>query len=909
MRTFREWVQRIVGTLRHRRHDSELEEELRVHMELAAEHARRHGDNPEDAVRAARMRAGGLTPAMEALRDQRGVPAVSGIGQDVRLACRSFRGAPVVTSVAVLSLALAIGANTAIFSLVNGLLLRPLPVHEPSRLVHVTDAVVTDSGDTRVRAWSYPAWEQIRDRHLFESATAWSFTRFNLASGGETQFVDGLWVDGGFFDALGVPAVLGRTLTEQDDVAGGGSDGPVAVIGYGYWQRQMGGAADVIGRSLRLNRVAFTIVGVTPPDFFGTEVGRTFDVAVPLRTEALIFGRDSILGSAATSFLAVMARLGPEQQLDSAIAELRAAQAGIREATAGPWEKQTLDRYLTAPFTLVPAATGSSNLRRTYQNALVIMAIVVSLVLLIGCLNVANLLLARAIGRRHELSVQVALGASRWRLARQYFVESAALSIAGAALGLLLAAYGSRFLVWQLSTSATTVFLDVSTDVRVLAFTIAITVATALLFGTAPALRAARARPIDALHEHGRSSAGHAYGGAMPWVVAAQATLSLVLLVAAGLFIRSFTSLANRQLGFQPDQVLVVSIDPLRANVEPSQRVALYERAREAVLHLPRVGAAAISHLTPIGSGGFTPAIEIATQTASVRADANGEVFGNLISAGWFDTFGTPIVRGRDINDGDRKGERRVAIVNETLAQKLLGGDDPLGRTITIYPSTPRALQMEIVGVAKDAVYASPREPIPPTWYSPMAQFDVEGFPFSSARLSVRADRGSPILLTKSVAAAVAGVNPDVALTFRPLATQLRASLTRERLMAQLAGVFGVVALLLAGLGLYGVTSYAISSRRAEIGIRLALGAKPAGVIGLVLGRVWLLTMGGIIAGGAISLWASRFVSGLIYGLPPRDPLTLAMSAAVLLAVATAAGWFPARRAARIDPSVVLRET
>jgi putative ABC transport system permease protein len=907
MRRLREWVHRLAGALRPSRRDEEMEEELRLHLELLAEDAQRRGETPVEAQRAARLHAGGIAQAMEALRDQRGVPIVSGIGQDLRLAFRSFRATPAVTAVAVLSLALAVGANTAIFSLVNGLLLRPLPVHEPSRLVHVTDSVVTETGTTRVRAWSYPAWEQIRDRHLFEAATAWSFTRFNLASGGETQFVDGLWADGGFFHALGVAALLGRTFAERDDSTDGGPDGPVAIISYGYWQRQFGGAGDAIGRTVHLNSVPFTIVGVTQPEFFGIEVGRTFDFIVPLRTEALIRGRDSALGSAATNFLTVMARLRPSQSVDAATAELRSAQPSIREATAGPWEKDTVDRYLTSPFTVVPAATGYSNLRRSYERPLLIIAVVVFLMLLIGCLNVANLLLARAMARRHELSVQVALGASRWRLSRQHFAESLALASVGTALGAIAAAWGSRFLVWQLSTPANAVFLDVSMDSRVLVFTVAMTAATALLFGTAPAYRAARSRPGDALREHGRTSSEKG-GGLMGWVVVIQAALSVVLLVAAGLFIRSFNALASRPLGLEPDPVLIVTIDPTRATGAPDERVALYERAREAVLTLPRVAGASISYLTPLGGGGFTPAVEIESGAGPARLDANAEVFGNLISTGWFDVFGTRLTAGREFTPADRKGAPRVAIVNETFARKFFGDEKPVGRTLTVYPGTPRALQMEIVGVAEDALYSSPREAVPATWYAPMAQFEVPGFPFASARLSIRASQGSPLFLTRSVAAALASVNPNLALTFRPLAIQLHASLMRERLMAQLAGFFGALALLLAGLGLYGVTAHTISRRRTEIGIRLALGAVPIRVMGLVLARVWLLIAAGIVAGAAASLWASSFVGGLLYGLPARDPTTLATATLVLFGVATFAGWLPARRAARTDPGAVLRE-
>jgi putative ABC transport system permease protein len=778
--------------------------------------------------------------------------------------------------------------------------------------VHVTDSVRRDTGEIRVRSWSYPFWEQIRQRpQLYAGATAWSFERFNVAESGETQFVDGLWVDAGFFDALGVHAATGRTFSAADNRPGGGPDGPVAVIGYGYGERQFGGAAAALGRTLRLDGVTFTIVGVAPAGFFGLEVGRTFDVAVPLGAEPLIRRRDSALGSASTNFLSIVARLPPGQSIDAATVEFRRRQAEINAAAIGdatPEEREVLGRRLASPLTLLPASTGFSYLREAFQRPLLITGGVVVLVLLIGCVNVANLLLARALSRRHELSVQAALGAPRWRLVRQLFAESAALSVSGAALGMFVATVGAPFLVSQLSTPSTRVVLDLPIDGRVLAFTTAVAVLTTLMFGIAPAFRVAGARPIEAIQERGRTvTTGR--GGLMGWLVGVQVALSMVLLVGAGLFLRSFATLTARDLGIEPDRVLVATIDPQRADIEPALRVALYERVREAVLQTPDVAEAGISFLTPLGGGGFTPAVAVETPSGPVRTDPNGDVFGNLISSGWFRTFGTPVTSGRDFTDGDRKGAPRVAIVNEAFVRRFLTAASPLGRALTIYPNTPRALQVVVVGVAADAVYSSVREAAPPTWYLPMAQFDIRGFPFDSARLSMRTSGAPPAALTKAVTAAALTVNPHLSLTFRSFGEDVRGSLTLDRVMAQVAGFFGALALLLAGLGLYGVTAHAISRRRTEIGIRVALGARPADVVVLVLARMSLLLGAGVVAGAALTLWASKFVAGLLYGLVPTDPTMLAGAAVVLSTTGIVATWIPARRAARMDPLIALRES
>lgn len=900
-------LRRAWHILRQRHFDAELRDEMECHRAMKQVELEHAGLSSDEARRESRRALGNGTLAREDARAVWIWRWLDDLFRDVAYGVRGLRRHPGFTAAAVISLALAIGANTAIFSIMNGLLFRALPVREPTRLALITDAAAAP----RARAWDYAIWQEIDRRSpLFDGFTAWSFTRFNLAPSGEAQLLDGLWVSGSFFDVLDVAPALGRVLSRADDQPGAPSH-PVAVISYLFWQRQFAGSAEVLGRSLRLDSVPFTIVGVTPRDFFGAEVGRSFDVIVPLRAESLVRGRDSALDRPGQNFLTILARLKTGQSLAAATAVVLGAQSAIRDATVGPWSAdlppQAANRYLKSPFTLIPAATGFSNLRLTYGRPLVILSIIVALVLLIACVNVANLLTARAIARRHELSVRLALGASRGRVARQFLTESLLLSFVAATIGIGIAAFASRLLVRQLSTPANPVFLDVSLDARVLGFTVVLSVATALLFGTAPAFRVARLASTDVLNDQDRATAGSAQGRLSSWLIVVQVALSVVLVAAAGLFIRSFSSLTNLDLGFQPDRVLVVTMDVQRLAIDPMQRVGVFEKARDAVLGLPGVSDAAISFLTPAGGGGFTPQVEVSGIPRATSTQ--GDVYGNLISPRWFGTFGIRLIAGRDLNDDDRRGAPRVAIVNQAFVRRILGGQSAIGRTLTVYPGTLRALPLEIVGIVADAVYTSPREPAPPTFYGAIAQFDVPGFPFAAARLSVRAASGPPALLTKSVAQAIEPISPKVVLTFQPIAAQLRASLTRERVMALLAGCFGALALLLAGLGLYGVTAYTVSRRRKEIGIRVALGAAPASVTGLMLRRVFGQVAIGIAAGIGISVWGSKFLGGLIYGLPPRDVSTMAGAGAVLSVIGLLAGWSAARRAARMDPMVVLHES
>ena len=534
--------------------------------------------------------------------------------------------------------------------------------------------------------------------------------------------------------------------------------------------------------------------------------------------------------------------------------------------------------------------------------------IVVGLVLLIACANIANLLLARTTARRHEFSVRLALGASRWRLARQLFAESFMLALMGAALGLVFARWGSAVLVKQLSTATSTVFLDLSVDWRMLGFTTAVAVATALLFGTVPALRAARVEPNDALKDQGRSVAAGRRAGLGQSLVVAQVALSVVLVVGAGLFMRTFSALANLDLGFDWDPVLIVGVNAQRSGSPMGQRLDLFARVREAAAGLPGVSHASLSVVTPVSGSTWNNLIQVVGGAPLPERERITNI--NYVTPDWFATYGTKLLAGRDIAAGDRVGAPAVALVNETFARKFLGTGSPVGR-IARQEGRPGKVPppIEIVGLVRDAVYRSLRDAVPPTIYLPVAQIDTGegGGAASSVSLSVRSSGGPPALLARPVLAAVLRVDPNLSLTVRTLSDQVNASLTQERLLAMLSGFFGALALLLAGIGLYGVTLYGVSRRRTEIGIRMALGAEPGGVVRMVLRQVALLVGTGVVLGGLASFWTARFAGSLLYGLEPRDPYTLASAAVVLMTVGALAGWLPARRASRVAPARVLR--
>jgi predicted permease len=817
-----------------------------------------------------------------------------GLAGDCRLSVRTVRAAPAISLAAVLTLAIGIGATTAIFSVSNGLLLRPLPVIDPQRLVTISSDTAMRFGFRAGGGWSYAMWDRLQPRAgAFDGAFAWWLDRVDLSDAAQVQPVTAVFASGGFFSTLGVEAIRGRTFTPADDVRGGGPDGGVAVISHEMWQRRYDGAAAAVGSRLSVEGTPVTIVGVAAPGFRGVDVGQPFDIAMPFGTETLVRGRRSLVDNQRALLLTVMLRLKTGQPVAQATAVMRAMQPTIIGDRA--------PQVLKEPFLLIPAATGISDrsqLRQRYQRPLVTLAIVSGLVLVIACVNVANLLLARASARRRDLSLRVAVGAPRWRLARQCLVEGGILGASGALAGVLVAAWVARGLVAQLPAGGGPARVDLPMDWRVLAFAVAVTMTAVVLLAIAPALYAARVPPLEVLQDEGRSDAVARTGLLSRALIVAQVAVSLVLVTAAALFIRTLQRLENVPLGFEPRGVLVVTVKTDLPPGESAGRIRAFERIRDAVAAVPGVTAAAGSVWTPVGSGAGG-----VVDASGRRADLRRQVSFNIVTPGWFAAYGTPIRMGRDFDAGDRAGAPRVAVVNETFQRTVMRARPAVGDALGAGPCE----DCTVVGIVADAVYGrSLRDAPPPTVYLPLAQA-TDLPPDAPSRLSIRT-AGDRARLVAGLRTALNRIDSRLTYSVTSVEADVDAAVAQERLVARLAGMFGAIALALSAIGLYGVTSNAVTRRRGEIGIRLALGGQASVVARLILLRIGLLVAAGIAIGLLVAAWLSRFVAPLLYGVEPRDPVALAAAAVVLAAVAVLAGWRPVARAVRMDPAAVLRQ-
>jgi putative ABC transport system permease protein len=827
--------------------------------------------------------------------------------QDMRYGIRQLRQSPGFTLVAVLSLALGIGANTAIFQLIDAIRLKMLPVHNPQELVSIDferDSMRAGWFSTRSARLTYAQWDQIRaQQQVFTGVLAWSAARFNLANGGEARPAEGLYVSGEFFRNLGVNAVIGRTFTAQDDSETCGGAG--AVLSHSFWQREFGGDPGVLSRTVSLDGHTIPVIGVTPPSFFGVEVGNRYDIAIPLCADRLLAedkkGRIPIQHA---WWLSMMGRLKPGWTVERANAHLHAISPGIMRATLPPtYKPDTAKRYLANKLAATDGGTGVSGLRREYERPLWLLMATSGLVLLIACANLANLLLARASVREREIAVRLALGSSRWRLVRQLLVESLLLAVAGAVLGVGLAQALSRAMVTFISTANSALFVGLTLDWQVLGFTMTLAMLTCLLFGLVPAMRATQLSPASVIRAVGRSmTAGRERFSLRRSLVATQVALCLVLLVGALLFVRSLRNLLTTEAGFKAEGVLSVNFDFARAQYPKERRPAVYRELHDRLSALPGVVSAAQVLFTPVSGSGWNNDIG---PDGSTAAASGKESHFNRVGPGYFRTLGTSLLAGREFDDHDTLGSPKVAIVNEAFARKFFGGANPVGHTFhqEAEAGKPEPL-FEIVGLVKNTKYYELREDFMPIGFFPIAQDDDPG-PGATFVLRVA---GSPTRLMSAAKTAITALSPAIGIEFHSFSAQLQESLLRERLMATLSGGFGLLAGLLATLGLYGVIAYMVARRRNEIGIRIALGADRARVIRLVLREAMLLLGVGLTAGVLLALWAARAAAALLFGLQPYDPVSMVAAIALLTVIALGASYGPARHAAALEPMVALRD-
>ena len=815
--------------------------------------------------------------------------------QDVRYAFRALCSSPGFSAIAILSLALGIGANTAIFSLINAVILKTLPVSHPEQLVQLV--MKTEGGTT----FTNPIWEQVRDRQdVFSGAFAYSPIRLNLAGGGEVRNASTSWVSGDFFSTLGVKPLLGRTFTAADDKRGCPA---IAVLSHDFWQREYGGAADVFERRLTLSSHPVRIVGVAPPGFNGIQVGEAVEIYMPLCAEGTLVRENSALDKRANWWLWIFARLKPGIGEQQALARMNTLAPQLFAATmpAGyPPEAQKF--HLDRRFKLLPGAAGYSSIRRDYTAALYALMAAVGVVLLIACANVANLLISRASARRKEIAIRMAIGAGRARLIRQLLTESLLLSSMGAILGILFAEWASRMLVRFLDTSNSTVVLDLSIDLRVLAFTMGVAVATGILFGLAPAWQGAHVDPHSAMKANARGVVeSHARFGLGKMLVTVQVALSLVLLVAAGLMLKTFAKLATIDTGFDKNQVLLIRVDPRYASVPLDRRLPLYQELQQRLGAIPGVRSASFADITPVSGSSSNQIVHVEGYVPKSRKDM--VVWINSISPGFFVTMQTPLIVGRDFNEHDTLHAPLVAVINESMASKFFGS--PLSAVGKTFRNGWNEISgpIQIIGVVKDTKYTSLRAEGEAIAYYPLSQLP----PMRWANFVLRAN-GPAASLIPSLKTAVGEVNHNITLQFRTLALQVDESLGRERLLATLSGFFGALALGLAVIGLCGVMSYNVARRRNEIGIRMALGAEQARVLRMVLGEVAILLVAGLALGLAVAVFSTHLLAGFLYRLEPNDPTTLVTACVVLAVSAVVAGLLPARRAANLDPMTALRE-
>ena len=870
--------------LRREQAEEELDAELEAFIDLSAAERIRDGVPPADARRLAALELGGLEQAKERVRTGRHGALLDEVGRDVRYACRMFAAHPGFTLVIVLTLALGIGANTAIFGLIDALMLRWLPVRDPQELVLVKlgERGAANAGET----FSYAIARALAEQdEIFSGVTGFSSLPFEVGAPGAMARISGATVTGGYYETLGLNASLGRLITRHDDELGAPL---VAVISDGYWERQYARSPTVVGQPVILNGVLFTIVGVSPRGFVGANVGMSAEVTITIAALPQVNPDAAPLLAPGNFWLRVLARPQPGVSVPGAAAHLNAVWPRLAETVIAPhWPASRRQAMADSVFQLSPGGTGWTFLREMYVRPLFVLMAMVALVLLIACANVASLLLARASVRRREIAVRLAIGAGRGRIVRQLLIENALLSMAGAACGIGLAWLSGRLLVDMISGGSVPIVFDLTPNWHVLAFTTVVAIATAIVFGVAPALQATAAGPSPALRDDARMSGSRSR--LLPTLVSAQVALSFMLLVGAVLFVRTLRNLQSFDPGFKGDGVLLVNLEARRTAV-PRDIAAEMQR-------VPGVQSASVSTHTPLsGSIWSEPAVP-AGQPIPERDTAY------FVGAGprFFETMQIRLVAGREFTDRDVADSPGVAVVNERFAQRYFAGQNPVGRHLAARVRGENR-DLEIVGLARNTSAAGLRRSPPATVYVAYAQL-TRDFPTT---IEIRA-AGSLGLVATAVRDALRSRLPAAPIEVQPLSAQVGATMVRERLMAALAAAFGLLALALACIGLYGLLAYTVARRTKEIGIRMALGARRLRVVALVLNGAARLVGIGIVLGVPAAWAASRWVESMLFGLKPGDPMTLAGAAVLLVAVAQVAACLPAWRASRVDPLAALR--
>lgn len=863
--------------LRRRREDEDLDEEMRLHIELRAMKLAESGVAPGEAARAARKQFGGTVRMHEQSREIRIGAWLASALQDLRYALRMLRRSPLFTAAAVLTLALGIGANTAIFTLIDAYLLRPLPVRDPSPLVEL--AVNPASGEDSFYAFPFRAVELLSSRaHSISGVFAWNETTFAEGRGADTRRINGAVATGAVWQTLGIQAQAGRLFGPEDDTL---ASPPVAVISDGYWNAQYHRRASAIGSGIILDRTRFTIIGVLPRDFRCVLVGGACDVTVPF------LGRHPaprLIEQTTEWWLSLFARLAPGATEQMARAELAALSPGILEGIEPHLTASEEKEFLKQRLDVIPAAGGGRFFVRRYRKPLLALIGVSAIVLLIGCLNLANLMLARAASRQRELAVRLALGASRKRLIRQFVIESALLAVAGAAIGSALAVVATRAALNHL------VVADVTPDLRILAFLACVSMAATLLFGLLPALRGTDLRASDALKQSRPGSSPRSTAPGL--LVSAQVALSVVLILGAFLFIQTFQRLAGQDTGFDRHNLIFIGLDAGKANPGNAERKRFFADVLGRVRQLPFVRSASLTAITPLeGSYSWD---DLPVELWPGLSETERRLFEHRVESDYFRTVGLRVLQGRDFNEAD--SGQHAAILSAKAARTYFPGKSPIGRTLRIKP----AETWRIVGVVEDAKYQDLREPAPRTMY-----LYVDDPSYFNLVIRSRAGAG-PVV--SSVHSIVRALNPAVAIDEAvPLDELIRRGTQIERLVATIASFFAVVAGLLVAIGLYGVVGYAAARRTTEIGVRMALGGTRARILWLVLRDALLFAAIGVSVGIPAAIALARTIASLFYETSAFDAGLIAATASIALALCALAAFIPARRAAALDPMTALR--